>query len=112
MAAQQQHRVATRSEDAFAANQRLARTAEALHFVSRVPMFCECSSTDCQAVVLIELDRYREVRDDGALRLTAPDHRLDGAIWVAKEPDFWLHRTARRRSDRLSHRRARARRAE
>lgn len=93
MSAQEQHRLATRSEDAYEANQRIARTAESLHFVSRVPMFCECSNPGCRSLVLITLDRYREIRKDPALYLTAPDHRLDGATPASHKPDFWLQRT-------------------
>jgi hypothetical protein len=92
MSAQEQQRLPTRSDDAFDANERLARSAEALRFVSRVPMFCECSDPGCRDLVLIHLDRYREVREDPGLSLTAPEHRLDGAVAVAREPGFWLQR--------------------
>lgn len=92
MSAQEQQRLTTRSENAFEANERLARTAAALHFVSRVPMFCECSDPRCRALALITVDRYREVRADPTLCLTAAEHTPDGTQLVAQESGFWLHR--------------------
>jgi hypothetical protein len=88
----QEHHIATRSEDAFDANERLARAAESHRFVSRVPMFCECGDRACQALVLIELERYYEVRRDPRLSLTAPGHRLLGAVPVRRDADVWLQR--------------------
>jgi hypothetical protein len=87
-----EHHIATRSDDAFDANERLARAAEAHRFVSRVPMFCECSDPGCQALVLIELERYHEVRGDPCLSLTAPGHRLEGAEPVTRDATVWLQR--------------------
>jgi hypothetical protein len=92
MSAQEQHQLPTRSDDAFEANERLAQSAEALHFVSRVPMFCECRDPGCRELALIHLDRYREVREDPGLWLTAPEHHIDSGVIVAQEPGFWLHR--------------------
>ena len=92
MSAQEQ-RITNRSEDAYDANGRLARAAETHRFVSRVPMFCECADPTCQALILVELDRYYRVRRDRSLYLTAPEHRLDGADPVECEADLWVQRS-------------------
>jgi hypothetical protein len=91
MSAQEQ-RITTRSEDAFDANERVARAAETHRFVSRVPMFCECDDQACQALVLVELERYHEIRRDRSLYLTAPAHRLEGAEPVERAADLWIQR--------------------
>jgi hypothetical protein len=88
----QERLTTTRSDDAFDANQRLAESAEALRFVSRVPMFCECYDPACRALVLITLDRYREVSSDNRLFLTAPGHSVNGAEPVEREADFCVQR--------------------
>jgi len=88
----QEHHIVTRFEDAFGANERLARAAESHGFVSRVPMFCECSDPACQALVLIELERYHQVRRNPQPSLTAPRHRLEGAVPVRRDADVWLQR--------------------
>ena len=92
MSAQEQ-RITNRSEDAYAANERLARAAETHRFVSRVPMFCECADPACQALVLVELERYHRIRRDGRLYLTAPEHRLEGAEPVERGADLWIQRS-------------------
>ncbi len=87
MSAQEQH-ITTRSNDAYEANERLAERAEALRFVSRVPMFCECADPTCQALILIDL----ELRRDTRLYLTAPGHRLDGAEPISRDADREVQR--------------------
>jgi hypothetical protein len=62
--------------DARAANERIAEKAERLHFVSRVPMLCECGSPGCEAIVMIGLREYRELRRDEEAFLTAPGHEI------------------------------------
>lgn len=91
MSAQEQH-ILSRSDDAYAANERLAQAAEALHFVSRVPMFCECADPNCQALVLIGLARYQDVRRDPHLHLTAPQHRIPGAEPSERDAECWIQR--------------------
>jgi hypothetical protein len=62
--------------DARKANDRIAQKAEQLHFVSRVPMLCECSAPDCRTIVMVALEDYYEIRlkDDGFV--IAPGHEL------------------------------------
>lgn len=57
----------TKTEDVRESNERIADRAERFHFVSRVPMLCECASPECQQIFLIGLDRYHELRPGGAL---------------------------------------------
>jgi hypothetical protein len=90
MSAQEERDPLTRPEDARSANDRIADRAARYHFVSRVPMLCECSESGCDAIFLIELDRYRELRGQGYF--TAPEHTVGGASPVARDDDYWLHR--------------------
>ena len=92
MSAQEQH-IANLSDDAYVANERLARAAEDLRFVSRIPMFCECEDDRCEALILITLDHYREAREK-RLFLTAPGHRIDGAEPVTRNSDVWIQQEA------------------
>lgn len=61
--------------------------------MSRVPMFCECADPRCQALVLVELERYYRIRRDRSLYLTAPGHRLEGSEPVERGADLWIHRS-------------------
>lgn len=76
----------SRAMDARAANDRIAAKAEQLHFLSRVPMMCECSSPGCRKVMMVPLDEYHEIRREPNLFLTAPGHDADHAQ-VEKEAD-------------------------
>lgn len=67
-----------RDMDARKANDRIAEKAEWLRFVSRVPMLCECSATECRSIVMIGLGDYRALRrSDGVL--LAPGHSAESA---------------------------------
>jgi hypothetical protein len=57
-----------------AANDRIADKAEALRFVSRVPMLCECSALDCRAIVMIGLEEFRQLRRCSDNLLITPGH--------------------------------------
>jgi len=63
--------------DARQTNDRIAEKAERLRFVSRVPMLCECSDSNCRAVVMIRLEDYYALRRNDAALLTAPGHSLE-----------------------------------
>lgn len=78
--------------DARAANERIAEKAERLHFVSRVPMLCECSRPGCRSIVMIALHEYRKVRDDRDAFLTAPGHRIEGATLHEEASTYAVHR--------------------
>jgi hypothetical protein len=60
--------------DARRANDRIAEKAVRMRFVSRVPMLCECSDSDCRAIVMISLEDYDAIRRDGDAVLTASGH--------------------------------------
>jgi len=79
----------TRPHEARKSNERIAEQADRFHFVSRVPMLCECSDPACRQIFLIKLERYREICDGGYL--TAPEHELDGHARVLEEQDFWQY---------------------
>jgi len=83
---------ASRPYDVRRANDRLARTAERMRFVARAPMLCECSDASCDELFLIPLERYRRIRVDSRLFLTAPRHRLAGAELDREEREFWVQR--------------------
>jgi hypothetical protein len=74
-------------------NDHIAERAVSLRFVSRVPMLCECSDPRCQAIVLIGLERYADLRETGFF--TAPDHTIDGAVPGLREDGWWLHEPPR-----------------
>jgi hypothetical protein len=94
MSAQEERAQLTRPDNVRGSNDRIAERAAQLRFVSSVPMLCECSRSGCQTIVLIELDRYQELRERGYL--TAPDHSVDGADPIAREDGYWLHQPPRR----------------
>jgi hypothetical protein len=82
--------------DARAANDRIADKAEQLRFVSRVPMLCECSTSDCRTIVMISAGEYRQIREDPACFLTAPGHRVDGAEVRMGTQEYEVHRASTR----------------
>jgi hypothetical protein len=94
MSAQMERAQLTRPEDVRDSNDRIAERAAQLRFVSRVPMLCECSDPGCRTIVLVELDRYQQLRERGYL--TAPEHPVEDAAPVAREDGYWLHRPTRR----------------
>jgi hypothetical protein len=94
MSVQEERSQLPRSETVRGSNDRIADRATQLRFVSRVPMLCECSSGGCQAIVLIELERFQDLRERGYL--TAPEHSVDHAAPAAREAEYWLHRPTRR----------------
>ena len=65
--------------DARSANDRIAEKAEQLHFVSRVPMLCECGDPGCRAIVMIGLHDYRATRRRSDGVITAPGHDVEAA---------------------------------
>jgi hypothetical protein len=78
MSAQRQRAYVSRPESARQSNERIAEQAERLHFVSRVPMVCECDDGDCRQILLLDLDEYRKVRREAEF-LTAPGHAIADA---------------------------------
>lgn len=82
----------TKLERARRSNDRIADQAARYHFVSRVPMLCECGDPDCEQLVLIGLDAYRELRRDRLAFLTAPGHRIADSKWERDGSDYWLQR--------------------
>ena len=95
MSAQRQRAYLSRPETARYSNDRIAEQAARYRFVSRVPMLCECSDPDCEQLVLIRLEEYRELRRDETF-LTAPGHTLADGIRELAGTDYWIQR--RRRS--------------
>ena len=75
-----------RPEDARAASDRIAERAEALRFVARVPMLCECSDPECEALFLISLADYQSVRGDPRNYLTVPQDRIEHGDATAQPP--------------------------
>ncbi len=63
--------VSSRSERVRASNEKLARAAARLRFVSRVPFLCECDSDDCRELVLLSLEDFGRARSG---TITAPGH--------------------------------------
>jgi hypothetical protein len=63
--------LASRSQRARASNERIARSALRLHFLSRVPFLCECNDRGCTELVLLALDDYDQTRPRA---ITAPGH--------------------------------------
>jgi len=74
MSAQEERAYESRSAVIREANDEIAARAAALHFVSRVPMLCECGDPTCRELVLVTLDEYRRERRAREF-LTAPGHR-------------------------------------
>jgi hypothetical protein len=55
----------TRTGAVRVANDHIAARAEALHFISRVPLLCECDDPGCRALVLVSLDEFGRLRRTG-----------------------------------------------
>lgn len=84
-----------RGVDARAANDRIAEKADALRFLSRVPMVCECSTPGCRKLVMVSLDEYREIRSDPNNFLAAPGHEVEDADLQRETPAYDVHRARR-----------------
>ena len=80
--------------DARKANDRIARKAEQLRFVSRVPMLCECSDPACRTIVMISLEDYYEIRLTEDSFLTAQGHTAEGAAGHIRAEDDGSRRSA------------------
>jgi hypothetical protein len=89
----------SRAMDARAANDRIAAKAEQLHFLSRVPMMCECSSPGCRKIMMVALDEYREIRREPDLLLAAPGHAADRAELEQEASGYEIRRTLPERGD-------------
>jgi hypothetical protein len=81
--------------DARRANDRIADKAEALRFVSRVPMLCECSDPACRTIVMIGLDEYRAIRRSDGSVLTAPGHHVEGGALETQTAQYEVRRVGR-----------------
>ena len=79
------------SERSRAANDRIARNAEALAFVSAVPFICECSDSSCVEPMPLGLEAYAEARERPVEFLTLPEHRLSPGRVVRKSEQLWVH---------------------
>lgn len=80
-----------RAANARAANERIARRAQELRFVSPVPLLCECDDPGCHDIIPIDLDSYHDIRADPRRYLTAPGHQLDQGQPQTKKTHYWLH---------------------
>jgi hypothetical protein len=87
----------SRAMDARAANDRIAAKAEQLHFLSRVPMMCECSSPDCRKIMMVALDEYHEIRREPDLILAAPGHTAERAEIEKEAAGYEVRRRPRER---------------
>lgn len=91
-----------RAVNARQANDRIAKKAEQMRFVSRVPMLCECSDSNCRTVVMIRLEDYYEIRCDEAALLTAPGHSVEESHLESETPGYDVrHDDSRRGRDQL-----------
>ncbi len=90
----QQGAPATRADEARRSNERIVEQATRLHFVSRIPLLCECDDDHCREFVLLPRGRYEALRDD-ATYLTAPGHTVERAMPSHEAGVFWLHRRRR-----------------
>jgi len=69
-----QHRdFLSRTSAVRASNDHIASRAEALHFISRVPLLCECDNEGCRELVLVSLDEFRRLRRTGEALITPDD---------------------------------------
>ena len=80
--------------DARKANDRIARKAEQLRFVSRVPMLCECSDPVCRTIVMVSLEDFYEIRLTEDSFITAPGHTAGGAAGRSRVEDDGSRRSA------------------
>jgi hypothetical protein len=64
-----------------------------LRFVSRLPLHCECSDPNCDELILIELDAYRDAVQHGDY-LTAVGHSVTSAEPPPQQAQagYWAHR--------------------
>lgn len=85
--------------DARVGNERIAEKAEALRFLSRVPMLCECSSDECRTIVMIALPEYREIRRKPELIITAPGHDADRVPLHKETPAYEVRRAVLKDGD-------------
>jgi hypothetical protein len=88
-----------RTVDARQANDRIAEKAERMHFVSRVPMLCECSDSDCRTVVMIRLADYYAIRRDDDALLTAAGHSVEESHLESETPGYDVRHDDSRRDD-------------
>jgi len=56
-----------------ASNERVAKAAHRLRFVSPVPFLCECNDPSCKELVLLVLDEYDRSQSAWVL---APSHKI------------------------------------
>jgi len=85
--------------EARQANDRIAEKAERMRFVSRVPMICECSDSDCRAIVMVRLEDYHAIRSDRDAILTAPGHSVEESHLEAKAAGYDVRHDDSRRDD-------------
>jgi hypothetical protein len=67
----------SRTTGVRASNDHIADRAEALHFVSRVPLLCECAEDGCRELVLVSLDEFQRLRRTGDPVITPGHARFD-----------------------------------
>lgn len=84
-----------RALNARAANDRIAEQAARMHFVSRVPMVCECSRPGCRKLMMISLEAYQEIRNNPDDFLTAPGHEVEGAELLKETSGYEVRRAIR-----------------
>jgi hypothetical protein len=72
-------------------NDRIAESAQRYHFMSRVPMLCECSDIGCQKLFLISLPDYRRLRSERAY-VTVPGHTVSGSKAEPPTAEYAVHR--------------------
>lgn len=63
--------IVSRPERVRISNERVAKAATRLRFVSRVPFLCECDDPSCTELVLLWLDEYDR---RCSARILAPGH--------------------------------------
>ena len=72
----QQRDFLTRANAVRVSNDRIAGRAEALHFISRVPLLCECGHPGSRALALVSLDEFRRLRRTGDAVITCDHGRV------------------------------------
>ena len=78
----------TRSETVRGSNDHIVERAVRFHFVSRVPILCECSDPDCRVIIPMSLSSYAEHRASGFF--TAPGHRVVNGELAVQHDGYWL----------------------
>ena len=78
------------------ANEQIGETAETYRAAGTIPFLCECADENCQEIVGLTLEQFREVRSDARHFINTPGHeasahgwaeviaRTDGYVTVAK----------------------------